>query len=82
MRAALRTTLSAEAPGPTQANSDSRLGHTGRTAPAWRKARTWSSTRSAVRRRASSRSASRLPLRKKFAAARSARWSSPSRVGR
>ena len=46
-----------------------------------RQARIWSSTRSAVRRSASSRRAMRLPLRKKFSIARSAwpaRYTLPS----
>ena len=61
-------------PGPTQASSDSRVCHTGETDWSRRYSSIWLSTRSAVRRSASSRSAIRLPLRKKFWIARSACW--------
>ena len=59
------------APGPMQQSSESSVFHTRSIAWSDRYACTSSSTRSAVRRSASSRSAIRLPLRKKLLAARS-----------
>ena len=70
--AALRTTCSPLSSGPMQQSSDGSVFQTRPIERSTRYAWTSFSTRSAVRRSASSRSAIRLPLRKKFAAARSA----------
>ncbi len=70
-RAALRTTSSPPGRGPTQQSSEASVFQTRSIAWSERYAWTSSSTRSAVRRSASSRSAIRLPLRKKLRAARS-----------
>ena len=70
---AARTRRSAFAPGPTQTRIRSATGHGASIAWSRRYSRIWRSTRSAVRRSASSRSAIRLPLRKKFRTARRGR---------
>ena len=69
MRAPARTVRSAFAPGPTQTMIRSATGHPASMPWSVRYSRICRSTRSAVRRSASSRSAIRLPLRKKFCSA-------------
>ncbi len=71
-RAAARTSFSLPVLCPIQSRIASRVCQTFSWPWRSRQARICSSTRSAVRRRASSRSAIRLPLRKKFSIARSA----------
>ncbi len=71
-RAAVRTSFSLPVLCPIQSRIASRVCQTFSSARRSRQARICSSTRSAVRRRASSRSAIRFPLRKKFSIARSA----------
>ncbi len=66
MRAVARTSFSERSSGPMHSNSASRVCHTGAAATVRRYCSISSSTRSAVRRSASSRSAMRLPLRKKL----------------
>ncbi|KGD51240.1 putative osmosensitive K+ channel signal transduction histidine kinase [Burkholderia pseudomallei] len=71
-RAAARTSVGASAPGPTHTSRRSRACQMRWIERSARYSRICASTRSAVRRSASSRSAIRLPLRKKLRTARSA----------